>query len=69
MLCICIIPILLITDIVLLFVQKDNLNIGLCVSLLVISTILVIVNFILVSQINLLRKLKDWFLNKGKKDD
>lgn len=60
--CICIIPILLTTDIVLLFVQKDNLNIGLYISLLVIAIILVIVSFILVSQIKLLREVKDWFL-------
>ena len=66
-LCICIIPILLLTDIILFFVQKDNLNICLCFSLLVIAAILVIVSFILVSQINLLRELKDWFLNKDNK--
>ena len=67
-LCVCIIPLLLLTDIILFFVQKDNLNICLSISLLVISAILVIVSFILVSQINLLRELKDWFLNKDNKE-
>ena len=62
------IPLLLLTDIILFFVQKDNLNICLSISLLVISAILVIVSFILVSQINLLRELKDWFLNKDNKE-
>lgn len=64
MLCICITPILLITDIVLFIVQKDNLNIDLYVSLLVIAAILVIVSFILVSQIKFLRELKDHFLRE-----
>ena len=66
-LCIFITPILLTTDIILFFVQKDNLNICLSVSLLAIAVILVIVSFILASQINLLRELKDWFLNKDNK--
>ena len=63
-LCICISLLLLLTDVILFFVQKDNVNIGLYVSLLVIAAILLVVSFILVSQINFLRELKDWFLRE-----
>ena len=62
-LCQCIYPFLLLADVILYFTQKDNLNVGLYASILVVAIILIIVSFILYFEKKFYREIIDDLVN------